>query len=127
MKKMITSLKAIIITILLTMLIQSCTTYKAANVSLNKAVKSELKVKVTKTDGKKEKFARIEIFNDGQYYGLKKIRANEYSNILIDTNTVKKVQLYDKTNSIIQSVALPVVVIGSVIAIRESVINSIGF
>ncbi len=126
MKKIKTLLKAIILTLLLPIFLNSCTTYKAANVSLNKAVESELKVKITTMDGKKEKFTKIERFNDGQFYGLKKIKINEYNNILIDTNDVKKVQLYDKTSSLIQSIALPVVLIGGVIAIRESVVDNIG-
>lgn len=118
--------KLIVLILCVPFFVQSCTVYKSTGVSIYEAAKSESKVKIIKKDGKNEKFAKVELFDDGQIYGKKKIGARgEFNNVLIDTSTVKKVQLYDKKNSTIKSIVLPVVIIGVIFAAREVILNSI--
>ena len=113
-----------------TFFIESCTVYKSADISFYEVAKSESKVKIIKKDGKKEKFFRVELLEDGQFYGKKKMNARgEYAVVLIDTSNVQKVQLHDKKKSTVQSIALAAVIIGVIFAVSQHVRNgiSVGF
>ena len=94
---------------------QSCTVYRSANVSLEDAVKSDLKVKVTFDNGKKAKYKRVILADDGQFYGKKFKKGKE--TFLIEENELKKVQLQDKTNSIILSIVAPIVITGIILGL----------
>ena len=72
MKSIRKQFKVIVLILVLPFLIQSCTVYKSANVSLNDAVKSESKVKITKTNGDKKKFSKVELSENGEFYGEKR-------------------------------------------------------
>lgn len=98
------------------MLLQGCTVYKSANVSLNEAAQSNLKVKIIKIDGKKEKFSKIELFDNGQYYGQRKYKGKDlYENILLEETTIQKIQLQDKKTSTILSISIPLFIVGAII------------
>jgi len=103
-------------------LIQSCTVYKSANSTLDEAVKSETKVKVETNNNQTLKYKRIRL-EDGKYYGVKEIKG-EIVKTMLDEKYINKVRLKDKTMSTILTVAIPVVIIASVLAI--SVANSLG-
>ena len=86
------------------LLIQSCTVYKSANVSLSEAANSKSRVKITSNNGSKEKFSKVELFDDGEYYGKKKIFLVGPENVMIKKDNIQKVQIADKTTSTIINV-----------------------
>ena len=88
----------------LLILIQSCTVYKTANVSLSKASESNSKVKITTDSGKKVKFNKIELSDDGKFYGF----VSRTRKFWINTNQVEKVQLLDKKTSDMVNIGLGV-------------------
>ena len=95
------------------MLLQGCTVYKSANVTLDEAVKSHTKVRVKTFDNKSLKFDRIEVANN-EIHGI-----NNGKQIIttVKRNNIEKIQLKDKTMSTILSIAIPVVIAGGILAI----------
>jgi len=96
------------------MLLQGCTVYKSANVTLEEAVKSENRIKVKTKYNQTLKFKRIEVEN-GHYYGLKYIYGKMIKTQIVKEN-VEKIQLKDKTLSTILSIGIPPIIIIGVIA-----------
>ena len=88
--------KFIFIIICFLISIQNCTIYKSANVSLDNASKSNSKVKITKTTGEKEKYSRVEISNNGEFYGEKKRLFRTSDKILLEKESIQKVQISNK-------------------------------
>ena len=92
------------------LLIQSCTVYKSANVSLSEASQSNAKVKITNSNGEKLKFYRVEQSEDGKFLGNKRVRVlkgkNIYKSSLINTKAIEKVQIQDKLSSTLVNVPL---------------------
>jgi hypothetical protein len=123
--------KLIAVIFCISFFIQSCTAYKIVGVTIEDAIKSESKVKILKKDGKYEKFYRVELGDDGNFYGKKwKAGNSEDFNVLIDTSNIQKVQLYDKKSSNLQTIALvlPLFIVGTVLLVRYHVNNtSYGF
>ena len=78
----------------LLILIQSCTVYKSANVTLSEASESSKKVKITTNSGEKKLFDRIELSDDGKFYGIKSL--SNAKKIWINKSQVQIVQLPDK-------------------------------
>ena len=103
-------------------LFQGCTVYKSANYTLDEAVISETKAKVETNNNQTLKFKRIGLA-DGKYYGVKEIKGLIVKTPL-NEKYINKVRLKDKTMSTILTVAIPVVIIASVLAI--SVAKSLG-
>ena len=79
----------------LLILIQGCTVYKSAQITLEQAAKEEQKVKVITKNNQKLKFEYIR-FDNGQYYGVTRGK-NIISQIPLEENMVKEVRLNDKT------------------------------
>jgi len=94
-------------------LLQGCTVYKSANVSLDDAYKSQTKVKVIKKNGEKVKFKRI-IFEDGHYKSIKDLGGGTVKT-QIEVDKIEKVQLKDKVLSIIMSFGIPLIFIGGLV------------
>ena len=86
-------------------LMQGCTVYKSASVTLNEAYSSNSKVKVTAFENKILKYKRIRHENN-QYYGIQKIQGQEVKSLMENTR-IKKIQLKDKLLSIIIPMAIP--------------------
>ena len=110
-----THLKAIALFLSVLIIFQGCTVYKSANVTLDEASKSEIKVKVRTKTNETIKFKRIG-FENGHYYGVQNI----YGDMIktkIDEKKVEKVQLKDKSLSAVLSIGIPLVLIGAVIVI----------
>ena len=117
MKKIKFSLKIVALFFSLLMFFQSCTVYKSTNVSLIDASKTDLKVKIMKLNGEKDKFSLIEVFDDGKFYGKKKIKGTSmYNYILIDEDNIEKIQIKDKVLSTILSIGIPIIIIGGGLA-----------
>ena len=100
---------------------QGCTVYKSANVTLDEAVKADNKVRVIKKNGEKVKYLRV-IFEDGYYKSVEKIGEGTVKT-QIEVDKIEKVQLKDKVLSTVLSIAIPVVIIGGLLAL--SVHNSL--
>ncbi|WP_111682106.1 hypothetical protein [Winogradskyella tangerina] len=104
MKNIKRCLKSTVISLSMLLLFQSCRVYHRTNVSIDKAVQEEKRVKLKTKDGQKLKFKRI-VFEDGQYYGVKR-KANR---TLIQPNELESIRLHDKTMSIIYGIIIGVV------------------
>lgn len=117
MKTIKKQIKSITLILSLLVLLQGCTVYKSASVSLDQAANDESKVRLETTSGEKLKFKRIGVEN-GNYYGIKKVKGNIVK-VPLDTNYIKKVKLKDKTLSTILTIALPIAVIAGVVLILD--------
>jgi hypothetical protein len=91
-------------------LLQGCTVYKSTSVSLDEALKAEIQTRVKTNYNQTLKFKRIG-FEDGQYYGVKKING-EMIKTHIDEQKVEKVQLKDESLSVFITVVFPLALIG---------------
>ena len=96
------------------MVFQSCTVYKSTPITLDEASKANDKVRIYKRNGDKVKYAKVLMFNDGNYYGVEKIKGM-HNNILLNEDEIVKVNIKDKTTSTILTIGIPVVIIGAVI------------
>ncbi|WP_242117801.1 hypothetical protein [Aestuariivivens sediminicola] len=109
----------------LLILIQSCTVYKSANVSLSEAAKSNLNVKITTDSGKIVRFKRVEFSDDGKFYGF----VNNTRKFWINTGQVQKVQLKNnkkETMILIGVSAVVVTVIGLLLVNNPPTIDIYG-
>ena len=95
--------------LLMLVLFQSCTVYKSSSVTLEEAYSKESKTKIESKIGETFKFKRI-YFENGNYYGEKKIRG-EVKKIILNPNGINNVKIKDITLSIVFTIALPITVI----------------
>jgi len=109
MKAIKKQIKSVTLILSMLILLQGCTVYKSASVTLDQASKSEIKVKVETKSGEKLKFKRIGV-EDGNYYGVKKVKGNIVK-VPLDANYVNNVKLKDKTLSTILTIAFPIAII----------------
>ena len=115
-----------IITLFFSILIffQGCTVYKSANVTLEQAVIADTKVKIKTNDNRTLKFKRI-AFEDGSYYGINETYKDdpfEQKNKAlikthIDVEYIENMRIKNKTMSIILPLAIPIVLLGSLLFI----------
>jgi len=110
MKAIKIHLKAVALFFSILILLQGCTVYKSPNVTLEAAVRTDNKIKITTNDNQTLKFKRIG-FEDGFYFGVKKING-ETIKTQIDEQKAEKVQLKDETLSAIITVLFPLALIG---------------
>ena len=114
MKTIKAHLKAVALFFSILIFFQGCTVYKSTSVTLDEAVKSNSIVKVTKTNGEKEKYLKIVLTDKKEFFGKNKKRIEgEYIDnfVLIEPNTIKKIQNKDKTLSTIASIVIPLTII----------------
>jgi PBP1b-binding outer membrane lipoprotein LpoB len=91
-------------------LLQGCVAYQNTSVSLEQAVQEQKPAKVNTIPNETYYFNQIG-FEDGQFYGLKKVKG-ETVKIPIDNNEVYKVFLHSKSKSTwttIAIIAVPVI------------------
>ena len=86
--------KFVAITLSMFILLQGCTVYKSAPVTLEEAYKSQTKVKVKNKDNQALKFDRVTI-NNGTYYGAKEI-GNIMTQIPLEKEHINKTQIKNK-------------------------------
>jgi len=110
MKAIKIHLKAVALFFSILILLQGCTVYKSANVSLEEAVRTDNKIKITTNDNQTLKFQKIG-FEDGLYFGIKKIKG-EMVKSKIEQENIKSVKLQDKPTSTILTIGIPVVILG---------------
>ena len=129
MKVIRKNLKLITLILVIPFLFQSCTVYNTSNVSLKEAEKSELPVKITNISGEKEKFHKILFTDKKEFYGKNKIKIKGVQSdnfVLIKPETVKKIQIKDKTLSTITSIVSPLLIVGILIIIGMSSVGGVG-
>jgi hypothetical protein len=105
--------KTIALILSMLILLQGCTVYKSASVSLEQAALEENKVRLETKSGEKLKFIRIGVEN-GNYYGVKKVKGDKalnYKTVPLETNYIKNVKLKDETLSTILTIVTPIVFI----------------
>ena len=98
--------KTIALILSMLILLQGCTAYKSASVSLEQAVLAQTKVKLETKSGEKLKFIRIGVEN-GNYYGVKKVKGDKtlnYKTVPLETNYIKSVKLKDETLSTVYTI-----------------------
>jgi len=96
-------------------ILQSCTVYKSTNVTLDRAVQNQSKVKVVAKNNKIDKFYKVAV-EDGHYYGIKRINGKTLK-FPLNQEYIQSIKEKDKTTSTILTIALPVVVIVTAILI----------
>ena len=98
--------KTIALILSMLILLQGCTAYKSASVSLEQAALAQTKVKLETKSGEKLKFIRIGVEN-GNYYGVKKVKGDKtlnYKTVPLETNYIKSVKLKDETLSTVYTI-----------------------
>lgn len=97
-------------------LLQGCTVYKSASVTLETAVQEQRKVQITTVDNQTLKFKRI-VNRNGKYYGVKWLNDNTRDTKLFE-NDIEKLKIENRTMSIIVStppIALAFYIIGALV------------
>jgi hypothetical protein len=109
MKAIKIHLRIIAISLSMLMLLEGCTVYKSAPVTLDEVSKSNNKVRIKTLNNKSLKFDRIVVTTDNKIYG-RSINKGEMNITPIDKDNIEKIQIKDKTMSTILSIAIPVIV-----------------
>ena len=122
MKTLKKQFKSVALILSMLILLQGCTVYKSASVTLEQAANEENKVRLETTSGEKLKFKHIGIDN-GEYYGIKKVKGNIVK-VPLNSNYIKNVKLKDKTLSTILTIALPIaIIVGAGLILQDSFKN----
>ncbi len=125
MKTLKKQFKSVTLIVSMLILFQGCTVYKPTNVTLDEAVKSEVGVRVKTKENQTLKFKKI-VFDDGQFYGIKKNKGDLIKN-QINEQEVKIVQLKNRKKSSFMSIAVAVIATAGVIGAIEFVSFSNNF
>jgi len=123
MKTLKTQLRPITLFLILLMLLQSCTVYKSATISLDQAVQNQSKVRVKTINNEKFKFKRIGVEN-GNYYGIKKTKG-EMVKTPLNEEFIASVKEKDETASTLGTIMLGTV-LGGCILLGISIANGVG-
>lgn len=120
MKAIDKHLKVVYVFFAALILFQGCTVYKSAPVTLDEALKSNTKVRVKTFDNQTLKFYRMEVLNN-KIFGIK-INKGERSIVSIEKNNIEKIQVKDKSASILITIALPIIFVGaSLLIVYENI------
>ncbi|WP_370476563.1 hypothetical protein [Tamlana flava] len=113
MKKPRIHFKSIAIFLSLLIMLQSCSVYKSAPVSIEEASQANSKVKVYKRNGEKVKYKKIIMTNEGHYYGIGKTKIFDKSKrVLINEEEIVMIRVIDKVQSSISTGGLLITWIG---------------
>lgn len=89
---------------------QSCVGYQGTSVSMEQAAREQKRTKVLSSSKKKHYYEKI-VFEEGQFYGIKKLNKNKVK-IPLDTNEINEVYIQSKSKSswmTIAVIAIPVI------------------
>jgi PBP1b-binding outer membrane lipoprotein LpoB len=118
-------LKSITLFFISIMMFQGCVAYQSASVSLEQAVREQKRTKINTISQKKYHYEQI-VFEEGKFYGLKKLNKNMVK-IPLDTNEIDNVFIQSKSKSTwvtVAIIAIPIIIL-TIIAIEE--LNSTPF
>ena len=118
MKTSTRRLKVVALFFSVLILLQGCTVYKKANVTLEEAVTSDTKVRIKTNDNQTLKFKKIGIEN-GDYYGLLNYKS-AWVKTQINEGNIEKIQVKDKTASTILNIIVPLAILTTVIVTAPS-------
>ena len=104
MKALKNWLKLITLFYISIMMFQSCVAYQSASVSLEQAVSEQKRTRINTISRKKYHYEKI-VFEEGQFYGLKKLNKNMVK-IPLDTNVINDVFIQSKSKSTWVTVAI---------------------
>jgi hypothetical protein len=110
--KLITTILSVII------LLQGCTVYKSADVTLDEAAMSGTKVRIKTNDNQTLKFKTVEVEN-GNYYGLLYFK-NTWVKTELNKDNINKVQIKDKAVSTVLNIVVPLAIIGIIMEVSSS-------
>ena len=96
-------------------LLQGCTVYKSANVTLEEAVRADTKVRIKTNDNQTLRFKNVRAVNE-VYYGWI-YKKSTWIKTPINEDNIDIVQVKDKTLSTVLSIAIPLVIAGGIFAI----------
>lgn len=105
------------IVLMILILFQSCRVYHKENVSIDKAVTEQKRVRIKTKTGQKSKFKKI-ILDSSQYYGIKKVKG-KYTRVLIQPNDIESLRLHNKTMSIIYGTGIGLVIVFVIVGIAR--------
>jgi len=119
MKTIKQQFKSVALVLSLLILLQGCTAYKSANVTLKSASESESKVLVQTKGGQNLRFKKV-IDDNGIFYGIKK-RKGKIDEILLNKEFIERIRLKDEVLSTVLTVAFPVgIVVVMVLIFQDS-------
>jgi hypothetical protein len=118
MKTIKQHLKVVALFLSALILLQGCTVYHSANVTLEEAVRSDINVRIKTNDQQTLKFRKVGVEN-GNFYGVKKNNGMIVRTPL-DHKFINSINSKDKTLSTILSIGIPVIIVGVLLAIAES-------
>ena len=95
-------------------LFQGCTVYKKQSVTMQEAAQQQVKTKVKTVNG--NLFFKYITIENNQYFGIKKSKG-EIEKTRLDSDYIEKIQLNNKTLSILITIVVPLGVIVGVAAI----------
>ena len=72
MKTLKAHLKVVALFLSVLILLQGCTVYKSANVTLDEAVRADAKVRIEKKNGERLKYFKVVVLDDGNYWQKKR-------------------------------------------------------
>lgn len=127
MKTLRKQIKRLALFLSVLILFQGCTIYKGKGLTIDDAVYSNNKSEITTNYDMTYKFKRV-IQEDGNYYGLKKVKG-EFVKTTLNPSDIKRVRIKDKTLSTILSILVPVAtltIIGLVIPRRSPTTYTLG-
>lgn len=113
MKALKSRLKLITLFFIAIILFQSCVGYQGTSVSLEQAAREQKRTKIRSSSKKKHYYEKI-VFEEGQFYGIKKLNKNRVK-IPLDTNEIDDVYIQSKSKSAwmtIAVIAIPVIAFG---------------
>ena len=114
MKTIKIQLKVVALFFSVLILLQGCTVQKSASVTLDEAYRTTGKARVKTNDNKTQTFVRIGV-DDGEYYGVRKIKGN-YVEIPLDEKDIQNVRLKNYTlSTILTIVGIPIVIGGGLL------------
>lgn len=118
MKTLKNHLKVVTLFFSVLILLQGCTVYKSASVTLDEAYRTTGEARVKTNDNKTQTFVRIGV-DDGEYYGVKKNKG-KYDKIPLDEKDIDKIKLKNYTLSTI------LIIGGTIIAVAVVIIGAAG-
>jgi ABC-type antimicrobial peptide transport system permease subunit len=89
--------------------LQSCTAYRSTSVTLEEAVKEQIRTKVETTNHVNINFKYI-IYENENYFGVRKVKG-KMEKLQLNEKYIKTIELKDKTTSTILTMALPIGII----------------
>jgi len=119
MKALKRRLKSITLFFVSITMFQSCVAYQSASVTLEEAVREQKRTKINTISSKKQLYQQI-VFEEGQFYGLKRLNRNMVK-IPLDTKEINDVFIQSKSKSTwmtIAIIAIPLIAL-SILAIDD--------